>query len=618
LRRAIAFLCRRFGAQGSSSRDAAAINLEASMHRTHTCGELRATHAGQTVTVAGWVHRRRDHGGVVFFDLRDRYGLIQVTINPDSSPRVLEAAEGIRFEWVLRVSGRVQKRPTGMENPKMDTGEIELIASDVEVINPAKPMPFMVSGEEQTADENTRLRYRYLDLRRERMARNMLLRHRVVKFMRDYLDQRGFIEVETPILFKATPEGARDYLVPSRLYPGQFYALPQSPQQLKQLLMVAGIDRYFQIARCFRDEDQRGDRQPEFTQLDLEMSFVHRDDVLDTVEGLYAAMIPAVASHKKITAQPWPKLAHAEALDRFGSDKPDLRFGMELHDVSAVFAGSQFAVLQSAIQAGGVIKCLVAPGCADYSRRQLDELIESAKGLGAKGLVALPLVSDGFKGSAAKFIGPEESRALIGASGANIGDLVLLVADKRKLANTVLGALRLTLRDQLGLADKDIMAFAWIVDFPMFAWDEERKRWDAEHHPFTMPKVEDLSKFESDPGAILSDAYDMVCNGFELASGSIRIHRSDIQRRVFQLLGLSAQEIEHKFGHMLEAFEYGAPPHGGMAPGIDRLVMLLADEPNIREVIAFPKNQAARDVMADAPSGVEPLQLKELHLGIID
>ncbi len=588
------------------------------MHRTHTCGELRATHAGQEVTVAGWVHRRRDHGGLIFFDLRDRYGLIQVTVNPDLSPKGLSVLETVRFEWVLRITGTVRKRPPGMENPKMDTGDIEVIASEVEVISSAKPMPFMVSGEEQAADENTRLRYRYLDLRRERMARNLLLRHRVVKFMRDYLDQRGFIEVETPILFKATPEGARDYLVPSRLYPGQFYALPQSPQQLKQLLMVAGVDRYFQIARCFRDEDQRGDRQPEFTQLDLEMSFVHRDDVLNMVEGLYNAMLPVVAPNKRVASEPWPRLAHAEALDRFGSDKPDLRFGLELHEVTAPLAGSQFGVLKSAIQAGGVVKCLVAPGCAEFSRREIDELTETAKGLGAKGLVALPLTTDGLKGSAAKFISAEEATSLIGISGARVGDLLLIVADQRKVANSVLGALRLSLRDRLALADKDVMAFAWIVDFPMFAWDEERKRWDAEHHPFTMPQLADLSKFESDPGAILSDAYDMVCNGYELASGSIRIHRSDIQRKVFQLLGLSAQEIEHKFGHMLEAFEYGAPPHGGMAPGIDRLVMLLADEANIREVIAFPKNQAARDVMADAPSEVDPLQLKELHLRITD
>jgi aspartyl-tRNA synthetase len=586
------------------------------MLRTHTCGELRATHVGQTVTLAGWVHRRRDHGGVVFFDLRDRYGLIQVTARPDLAASVLDTVSSVRFEWVLQITGTVEKRPQGMENPRMATGEVEVIATSIEVLAPAKTLPFMVSGEEQDADENTRLRYRYLDLRRERMTRNMLLRHRVVKFMRDYLDQQGFIEVETPILFKATPEGARDYLVPSRVYPGQFYALPQSPQQLKQLLMVAGMDRYFQIARCFRDEDQRGDRQPEFTQLDLEMSFVQRDDVLALVEGLYAAMIPEVAPHKKIASAPWPKLSHADALDRFGTDKPDLRFAMELRDVTQTLQGTEYGVFKSIIQDGGVIKCIVAPRCADYSRRQIDELTESARSLGAKGLVALPVTEAGLKGSAAKFFSAAEAQALTAAAGAGAGDLLLLVADTRATANAVLGSLRLMLRDRLDLAAPDVMAFAWIVDFPMFAWDAGAKKWDAEHHPFTMPRLEDLPKFETDPGAILSDAYDMVCNGYELASGSIRIHRTDLQRKVFQLLGLTAEQVQQKFGHMLEAFQYGAPPHGGMAPGIDRLVMLLADEANIREVIAFPKNQAARDVMADAPSEVDAAQLKELHLKV--
>ena len=588
------------------------------MHRTHTCGELRADHIGQRVTVSGWVHRRRDHGGVVFFDLRDRYGLVQVTVNPDLGSKALEAIAGVRFEWILQVLGSVQRRPPGMENARMSTGEIEIVAAEVTVVSPAKPLPFMVSGEEQAADENTRLRYRYLDLRRERMTRNMILRHRVVKYMRDYLDQQGFVEVETPILFKATPEGARDFLVPSRLYSGQFYALPQSPQQLKQLLMVAGLDRYFQIARCFRDEDQRGDRQPEFTQLDLEMSFVHRDDVLEVVEQLYTTMIPTVAPHKRVASSPWPKLSHAEAVERFGTDKPDLRFGMELREVSKVFGATDFGILRTALAEGGIIKCIVAPQCANYSRRELDELTEAAKALGARGLVSLPLAADGFKGSAAKFLTESEAESLAKATGSKAGDLLLLVAGEKGMVNAVLGGLRLLLRDRLKLADRDVMAFAWIVDFPMFAWDPEGKRWDTEHHPFTMPKLEDLPKFDSDPGAIVSDAYDMVCNGYELASGSIRIHRSDIQRKVFQILGLSTDEIEHKFGHMLEAFEFGAPPHGGMAPGIDRLVMLLADEANIREVIAFPKNQTARDVMADAPSSVDAAQLRELHLEVTD
>jgi aspartyl-tRNA synthetase len=586
------------------------------MYKTHTCGEIRATHAHEQVTVAGWVHRRRDHGGVIFLDLRDRYGIVQVTVNPNLSKETLEAVSNVRMEWVLQITGTVQKRPAGMENPKMQTGAVEVVAESIEVLNRAKTLPFLVSGENDLPDENTRLKYRYLDLRRERMTRNLTLRHKVVKFMRDYLDKRDFIEIETPILFKATPEGARDYLVPSRLYPGQFYALPQSPQQLKQLLMVAGMDRYFQIARCFRDEDLRGDRQPEFTQLDLEMSFVQRDDVLELVEELYTEMIPTVTPHKRLLASPWPKFSYREVVERYGTDKPDLRFGMELIDVGDIFDKSDFRVFQSALEAGGVIKCIVAPGCAEYSRKEVDALTESAKMLGAKGLATLALTGEGLKGTAAKFVKQEEAQAILSKTEAKEGDLILFAADQRAIVNKVLGGLRLIFRDRLELADPNLMAFAWVVDFPMFAWKEEEQKWDAEHHPFTMPQLDDLPKFETNPAEILSDAYDMVCNGYEMASGSIRIHRSDIQLKVFELLGLSGEQIEQKFGHMLEAFDYGAPPHGGMAPGIDRLVMLLADEPNIREVIAFPKNQTGRDVMADAPSEVEPKQLKELHIKV--
>jgi len=570
------------------------------------------------VTLAGWVNRRRDHGGVAFFDLRDRSGTVQVTMNPDLPKETLDHIADVRFEWVLQIEGVVQKRPEGMANPKMETGEVEVIAKNVTILNPAKTLPFMVSSDADLPDENARLKYRYLDLRRERMTRNIVLRHKVVKFMRDYLDKQGFIEVETPIMFKATPEGARDYLVPSRIYPGQFYALPQSPQQLKQLLMVAGMDKYFQIARCFRDEDLRGDRQPEFTQLDLEMSFVHRDDVLALVEGLFIEMIPAVAPSKKLLSSPWPKFSHHEVVEKYGTDKPDLRFGMELIDVSEVFAKSEFKVFQSALSAGGVVKCIVAPKSAEMSRKEVDALTESAKGLGAKGLATLAIQAEGPKGTAAKFVTVEEVEAVKSKTGAKDGDLILFAADARAIVNKVLGGLRIILRDKLDLADTSMMAFAWVVDFPFFAWNEEEKKWESEHHPFTMPKLEDLPKFDTNPGEVYSDAYDMVCNGYETASGSIRIHRRDIQMKMFQMLGLSDEEIQTKFGHMLEAFEYGAPPHGGMAPGIDRLVMLLADEPNIREVIAFPKNQAGRDVMADAPSEVEPKQLKELHIKIGD
>src|SRR6266498_704887 len=428
------------------------------MYKTHSCGELRASHANQNVTIAGWVHRRRDHGGVIFLDLRDRYGIVQVTVNPNLSKATLDAVANVRMEWVLQITGTVQKRPEGMANPKMATGEVELIAESIEVLNPAKVLPFIISAENDIPDENTRLKYRYLDLRRERMSRNLVLRHKVVKFMRDFLDKQNFIEIETPILFKATPEGARDYLVPSRIYPGQFYALPQSPQQLKQLLMVAGMDRYFQIARCFRDEDLRGDRQPEFTQLDLEMSFVQRDDVLALVEQLYIEMIPAVAPHKKLLSSPWPKFSYREVVDKYGIDKPDLRFGMELIDVSEVFAKSDFRVFQSAIETGGVIKCIVAPGCADYSRKEVDALTESAKALGAKGLATLAVTSEGLKGTAAKFVKPEEAEAVKSKVGAKEGDLILFAADQRAVVNKVLGGLRMIFRDKLNLADKDLLA----------------------------------------------------------------------------------------------------------------------------------------------------------------
>jgi len=587
------------------------------MYKTHTCGELRATHEGNEVTLAGWVHNVRTFGGVLFLVLRDRYGIIQIVSNPDDFPDAHKLITEARAEWVLQITGPVKKRPSDQFNPKMPTGEIEVEARKVEVLNQSKATPIVVSRDEDE-NEDIRLKYRYLDLRRDRMTRNMVLRHNVVKFMRTYMDEHNFVEVETPILFKATPEGARDYLVPSRVHPGTFYALPQSPQQLKQLLMVAGMDRYYQIARCFRDEDLRGDRQPEFTQLDFEMSFAHRDDVLNLVEDMYTKMVPVVTPHKKIMSTPWPKLSYKEAVERFGSDKPDLRFGLELIDVSDVFAKSEFKVFQSALESGGIIKCIVAQGCAGYSRKEVDALIESAKGFGAKGLATIAYTTDGLKGTAAKFVKEEEADQVKSKTGAKEGDLILFAADQRGVVNKVLGGLRMILRDKLDLVDKDVMAFAWVVDFPMFAWDEEEKKWDAEHHPFTMPKLEDLPKFESNPAEILSDAYDMVCNGYETASGSIRIHRSDIQRKVFELIGLNAEEIQKKFGHMLEAFDYGAPPHGGMAPGIDRIVMLLADEPNIREVVAFPKNQQGRDVMAESPAPANEKQLKELHIKVVE
>jgi aspartyl-tRNA synthetase len=587
------------------------------MYKTHTCGELRPSHSGQIVTLAGWVHRRRDHGGVVFIDLRDRFGLVQVVFNPYLPQEYLNIISNIRFEWVLQITGLVQNRPTGMINPIMETGEIEVIATEVVVLNPAKSLPFMISGDEQLPDENTRLKYRYLDLRREKMKNNLILRHRVIKFIRNYLDAKGFLEIETPILFKTTPEGARDFLVPSRIHPGEFYALPQSPQQLKQMLMVAGMERYFQIARCFRDEDQRGDRQPEFTQLDMEMSFVEREDVMVLVEGMFTDLISEIVPHKKLFSQPWPRLTYSESMEKYGKDNPDIRFGLELKNISDLVEDCGFSVFENAIQSGGTVRGINATGCGDYSRKQIDSLALFVQELGAKGLAYNALTSEGeLRSSFAKFLSEDRLQAINSRMEAKPGDLLLFVADKSSLVFETLGRLRVKLGDLLGLRDPDLLGFCWVIDFPFVMWNEEENRWDPSHHLFTSPVPEDLPLLEKEPDKVRGAQYDLVLNNYEVGGGSIRIHNRDLQEKVFKLIGLDPDIARERFGHMLEAFEYGTPPHGGIAPGIDRICMLLANEQNIREVIAFPKNQAARDVMASAPSKADPNQLKDLHIKI--
>jgi aspartyl-tRNA synthetase len=584
------------------------------MYKTHTCGELRAGDLGKMVTLAGWVFRRRDHGGITFIDLRDRFGIIQIVADPQIASNAHQNLHAVRMEWVIQVIGVIRRRLPGMENPKLPTGEIEVEVRQVQILNPAKPLPFLINSDED-ADEQTRLRYRYLDLRRERMRRNLETRHQVVKFIRNYLDQRGFIEVETPILFKTTPEGARDYLVPSRVHPGEFYALPQSPQQLKQLLMVAGVERYFQIARCFRDEDQRGDRQPEFTQLDMELSFVERNDVMELAENLFTRLVSEIVPHKQLLSSPWPRLTYHEAMERFGKDNPDLRFGLELKNISDLVGKSGFKVFETVLADGGHVRGLNAKGQGNYSRKQIDELGEYVQKFGAKGLAYLAVSNEGeHRSSFAKFLSHTLLQEIIERLEGQPGDLLLFVADKPAVVFESLGRLRVLLGERMRLIDPNLLAFCWIIDFPFVNWNEEEQRWDPSHHLFTAPMPEDIHFLDRKPGEARGQQYDMVLNNYEVGGGSIRIHDRSLQEKVFKLIGLETEVAQERFGHMLEAFEYGTPPHGGIAPGIDRIVMILTDEPNIREVIAFPKNQNARDMMADAPSPVEVQQLKELHI----
>ena len=594
------------------------------MLKSVSCGALRKEDFDRDVTLAGWVHRRRDHGGLIFIDLRDWEGIVQVVFNPEFAPQAHSIAQNLRSEWVLRIKGKVVQRPSDMVNPNISTGDVEVMAQDMEVLNESNTPPFSIEEEAAEADEFLRLKYRYLDMRRSTLRNNLFLRHRVVKFMRDFLSQRGFIEVETPLLTKSTPEGARDYLVPSRIYPGHFYALPQSPQQMKQLLMMGGIERYFQIARCFRDEDLRADRQPEFTQLDLEMSFVEEKDILDLMEELFTSLIESVVPMKRVV-RPFPRLSYSDAIARFGTDKPDLRFGMELGDLSDIVAESQFQVIRGVIESGGVVKGLAASGCANYTRRQLDELTSFAQERGASGLITVALEGDpgssledlkqeDIRSAVARHLSLEEVRQMALRLGAKRGDLLLVVAGTSRVADLVLSQLRHEMGRRLGMADPDLLAFAFVLDFPLLEWKPGENRWDSPHNPFSSPKDEHISLMDTDPGGALAKQYDLVCNGMEIAGGSVRNHRRDVQEKIFGLLGHSKDVMQDQFGQLLDALEYGAPPHGGFASGIDRVVMLATDAGSIRDVIAFPKTQNAVDPLFSAPSPVDDSQLRDLHL----
>lgn len=584
------------------------------MFRTHTCNQLSGNDVGSEVTLSGWVHRRRDHGDLIFIDLRDRYGFTQIVADPSHNKDAHKVAEELRSEFVIMIKGSVRKRPPGMENKNIDSGEIEVVLNEIQILNRAKTPPFEIDIEADP-NEEIRLKYRYLDLRRERMKNNMVFRHKFIKRLRDHMDELGFVEIETPMLMKGTPEGSREFIVPSRLYEGKFYVLPQSPQQLKQMLMVAGMDKYFQIARCFRDEDQRGDRQPEFTQMDLEISFVEEEDVIATNEAVLIKLLEELAPEKKIMSKPFKRMTWHEAMSKYGSDKPDLRFEMEIMDVSDLVSKSEFKVFTDVIKNGGVVKCLRVEGGSVFTRKEIDQFTEIAKIYGAKGLAYITLSKEeGVKSPIAKFFKEEQIDAIIKACGAKTGDIIFFAADTFNVACNALGNVRLACGDRFEMRDKNKLALLWVTDFPMFEFSEEEGKLVATHHPFTAPKDSDVGLLDSDPVKALAKAYDIVMNGSEIGGGSIRIHSPVIQRKIFEVLGISDSEIERRFGHMIEAFQYGAPPHGGIAWGLDRIIMLLRDEANIREVIAFPKDSRAKDLLTGAPSELPAMTLKEMNI----
>jgi aspartyl-tRNA synthetase len=586
------------------------------MGRTIYCGDISTQNIDQSITLQGWVQRRRDLGGLIFIDLRDRTGIVQVVFNPDISKEALELAESIRSEFVVEIKGKVVGRTPNAVNEKLKTGQVEVLAEAIYVLNKAKTPPFIISDDTE-ASEEVRLKYRYLDLRRPVMQETFRLRHRVTKTMRDFLDESGFYEIETPMLTKSTPEGARDYLVPSRVHPGEFYALPQSPQLFKQLLMVAGMEKYYQVVRCFRDEDLRADRQPEFTQVDIEQSFFEKESFLAMIEEM---MVQVVQKARGVQLQtPFPRMTYAEAMSRYGSDKPDTRFDLELIDVSPIVQKSGFKVFAQTIENGGQVKALNVKGQAgSYSRKAIDELTEYVARYGAKGLAWMKMEEDGLKGPISKFFEGETSQSLTAQLGAEVGDLLLFVADQPKVVADSLGALRLKLGNDLGLIDPSKLNFLWVTEFPLLGWDEEAGRFVAEHHPFTSPMAEDLEKLKTDPGSVRAEAYDLALNGYELGGGSKRIHKREVQELMFKVLGFSEEEARSQFGFLLEAFEYGAPPHGGIALGLDRMIMILAGRKTLRDTIAFPKTASASDIMTAAPSPVSQPQLEELNLAITE